>query len=323
MTQSVFVGIDLGGTNVRVGLISVDGETLISRDEKIHAHMGAEHGIARIIGIITDLVARVQIQPRAIGIGATGPVDHIQGIIHNPYTLPTWEDVDIIRPICERIGVPAFLENDADVAALGETWLGAGRGFSKVAVVTVGTGIGTAFIENGKIFRGFEQIHPEGGHIPIDPNGPECYCGAHGCWEALASGNAIVEAARREISLFPESKLIALERTDQLTAQTIIEAANNGDVFAMQVLQTSARYLGLGLVSLINFYMPECIIFTGGVMRSFATFKPTLTEVIKQHSVMNPIDRIPLVLAELGQNAGMVGAARAAMLEYPESTEKE
>lgn len=315
MKNSGFIGIDLGGTNVRVGLITEEGEILHSITEPIQAQAGPENGINKIASIIDAIMDHTGIKPQGIGFGATGPVDHKKGIINNPYTLSTWENVDVVTPLRDRYGIKVCLENDADVAALGETWMGAGIGYRNVAVVTVGTGIGTAFIRDGKIFRGFNQLHPEGGHIPVDPNGPVCYCGAHGCWEALASGSAIADHAKRMLAEYPESLLRNNPDAHSLDAKSVIEAAHNGDELGKRVLAQSAKYLGLGLVTLIHLHMPECIIFTGGVMRSFALFQPALVEIIRQHSVMNPLYEIPLVLAKMGQEAGMVGAARAVMLE--------
>ncbi len=315
MKKSVFIGIDLGGTNVRIGLVTEHGEILFRVSKSIQAKAGPENGIRKITDLIDEIIKNTGFQPEGIGFGATGPVDHLQGVINNPYTLPTWENVDVVTPIQEKFKLPVSLENDADVAALGETWIGAGKGYRNVAVVTVGTGIGTAFIRDGRILRGFNQYHPEGGHIPLDPNGPKCYCGAFGCWESLASGSAIAEHAKRMLPVYPHSTLNEDITTNNLTAKNVIQAAQKGDELGEKVFLQSAKYLGLGLVSLIHFHMPECIILTGGVMESFSLYSPVLAEVIQQHSVMNPLNEIPIVLAKIGQEAGMVGAARAAMLE--------
>ena len=133
-----------------------------------------------------------------------------RGTINNPYTLPTWEDVPIVDFLVDRFGVPVSLENDADAAALGEYWQGAGRDVQRLCAVTVGTGIGTAYILHGKIVRGNGGWHPEGGHMIIDPSGPQCYCGAKGCWESLASGSAIALFAREQF--YPTGKREILTR---------------------------------------------------------------------------------------------------------------
>jgi glucokinase len=321
MRQSAFIGIDLGGTNVRAGAVTTSGELIHWRDMPIEAQQGPEAGLRRIIGLIEQVSTDANIQPAALGIGASGPIDRQRGAILNPYTLPTWEDVDIVSPLSKHFGCPVTLENDADAAALGEAWVGSGAGkFSKqsarLLMVTVGTGIGMGFILDGKIYRGTGDSHPEGGHIPLDPAGPLCYCGANGCWESLASGPAIERYAREMVSAGHPSSL--LKKADnipaQITATMLSAAAREGDPLSIQIVQRSATYLGLGLVNLMHIFLPDCVIFTGGVMHSFDLFEPTLHKVIKQHAIVSPLDQIPLRLAQLGQQAGIYGAARAAML---------
>lgn len=316
MSAEAFIGIDLGGTNVRAGVVTPAGELMITRDAPIRAREGAQAGIQRITGLIEQVSRQAGIRPAGIGIGSTGPLDRERGAIQNPYTLPTWEDVDIAGPLRSHFGVPVVLENDADAAALGESWAGAGRGLSRLLMVTVGTGIGTGFILDGHIFRGAGGVHPEGGHIPVDPAGPLCYCGAKGCWESLASGTAIGDLARAQAQTGP-TRLLQMAGNDpaRIDAALVVRAAQEGDELAGQVIERAATHLALGLVTALHLYIPDCVVFTGGVMRSFGMFEPTLKETLKRHSVMSPLDRTPLVLSALGQEAGVFGAARAAMLE--------
>jgi glucokinase len=145
-----FIGIDLGGTNVRAGVVTLDGQMKKWRDIPIEARLGPEAGLGRIIRLIEQVSEDAGINPVAIGIGATGPVDRLRGVIQNPYTLPTWDDVDITGPLRDHFGIPVVLENDADAAALGEAWIGAGCGQPRMLMITVGTGIGTAFIQHNR-----------------------------------------------------------------------------------------------------------------------------------------------------------------------------
>ena len=316
MKSQSFIGIDLGGTNVRAGLITADGKMHTCQDALIEARRGPAEGIQRIISLIEKVIRESSSQPAAIGFGATGPVDHRLGTINNPYTLPTWEEVDIITPLRNHFGIPVILENDADVAALGEAWLGAGKGVARLMVVTVGTGIGTALIIDGKIYRGAFENHPEGGHIPIDPNGPPCYCGARGCWESLASGNAIGAYARAQAAQNPSSLLEkAGNNLENIDAAFVASAAREGDALALEIMDRSATYLALGLVNVLQLFLPDCVVLTGGVVRSMDLFEPRIREIIAQHSIMNPIHLTPLRIAELGQHAGIYGAAKAAMVE--------
>jgi glucokinase len=310
-----YIGIDLGGTNVRAGVVMPDGQLQKSQEIPIEARQGPQAGITRIIRLIEQVSAEAGVHAKAIGIGSTGPLDSARGIIQNPYTLPTWDNADIISPLRKHFGVPVVLENDADAAALGEAWIGAGRGLARMLMVTVGTGIGTAFIINGKIYRGAGGVHPEGGHILVDPTGPECYCGAKGCWESLASGPAIGAFARiqaaHELSSLLEK---AGNDPEKIDSALVALAARDGDLLALKIVERTAAYLGLGLVSLLQLFLPDCVVFTGGVMRSYDLFEPRLREIITQHSAMLPLNKIPLRMAGLGQQAGIFGAARAAML---------
>jgi glucokinase len=316
MSQLATIGIDLGGTNVRAGAVTTAGQLLASSETPINAPDGPEVGLKRIINLIEQVREQADIQIQAVGIGCTGPLDRIAGTINNPYTLPTWENVSINQALQDHFSVPVSLENDADAAALGESWLGAGHGLSRVLMITVGTGIGTGFILDGKIYRGMDGIHPEGGHIPIDPSGPECYCGAKGCLESLASASAIAAFAQKLVLQRPSILLEKAENhAEMITAKMVVEAAQEGDILAQEIFRQSATHLALGLINLLHLYLPDCVVFSGGVMHSFSLYEPLLHETIKQHSIMSPLHQIPLLLAQLGQKAGIYGAARAAMLD--------
>ena len=309
----IVIGIDLGGTNVRVGAVTLQGELLTAREAPIEAARGPQLGLTRIMDLIDGVQTECGDAPLlGIGIGCTGPVDREHGMVQNPYTLPTWENVDILRPLTERYRVPATLENDADAAALGEAWMGAGKGVERLAAVTVGTGIGTAFIYRGQIYRGFEGYHGEGGHILLDPNGPECYCGARGCWEMLAAGPAIALQAREVAAAEPTRMLdLAGGELDKITAFHLAQAAREGDPAALRLAERIATYLAWGMVNLITLLMPDCVVLGGGVIESFDVFEPTFRRVLYRHNVMAPIERVRIERARLGSRAGMLGAARA------------
>lgn len=315
MKERILVGIDLGGTNVRVGAVTTAGELIASQDCPIEAQQGPQAGMEKIAGLITRVATEAGGRLQAIGIGSTGPVDRALGAIQNPYTLPTWENVNIVGLLRERFHVPVTIENDADAAALGESWMGAGRGLRRLCMVTVGTGVGTAFIYDGRIYRGVGGAHCEGGHMILDPSGPECYCGAKGCWESLASGTAIGSYAREQAASRPTLMTdLAGGDLERIDAATVAEAARRGDPLAIGMVDRAAEYIALGLVNLIVLFLPDGIVLTGGVMRSFDLMEARIRSVIGRHNIMSPVDKVALRLADLGQRAGMIGAARAAML---------
>jgi glucokinase len=315
MKENILVGIDLGGTNVRVGAVTTAGELVSSHECPIEARQGPQSGMEKIAGLITRVADEAGDWLQAIGIGSTGPVDRSLGAIQNPYTLPTWENVDIVGLLRERFQVPVIIENDADAAALGESWVGAGRGLPRLCMVTIGTGVGIALIYNGRIYRGVGEAHCEGGHMILDPSGPECYCGAKGCWESLASGTAIGAYAREQAASGPTLMTdLAGGDLERIDAAIVAEAARRGDLLAAGIVDRAADYIALGLVNLIVLFLPDSIVLTGGVMRSFDLMEARIRSVISRHNIMSPVDKVALRLADLGQQAGMIGAARAAML---------
>ncbi len=308
--KRVAVGIDLGGTILRAGIFDSQGNMLCERETPIEAGRGPESGLQKIQALIEQVWAESEAETLVgIGIGSTGPLDPIRGTIHNPFTLPTWDNVPIVEWMQKAFAVPVTLENDADVAALGEYWRGAGQSVRKLFAVTAGTGIGTALIEDGDIYRGLNGVHPEAGHMILDPNGPLCYCGAYGCWESLCAGPSIVrDVLKNDLS---HSSLLKISGGDRgkIDAHMIIDAARAGDPLARPAIDKAARYFALGIVNIIINFIPEMIVLSGGLMRSADVFMPSIQEAIRSHSVMIPANKVKILPAQLGYHAGLFGAA--------------
>ena len=313
--KSILIGIDIGGTNVRVGAVTAQGELLNWKDAKIEAARGPDFGLKVIVDLVQAVITEAGLSVTALGIGSTGPLDRERGCIQNPYTLPGWEDVDIVTPLRERFGVPVALENYADAAALGEAWIGAGRGFNSVVMFTIGTGVGFALIKDGEIHRGINGEHPEGGHILIDPDGPECYCGANGCLESLVAGPALADFARKAAKENPGSYLSRFPGApENLEARDIFEGARKGDVICMQLVDQTAVYIARGLISILMLILPEAIVLTGGVLRSFDLMEKTIRSELNKVDIIIPASGVHLQMSKTGQHAGLLGAARAAQL---------
>jgi glucokinase len=324
LSEHILIGIDIGGTIVRLGTFSPQGRLLGMREAPIEAAQGPQAGLDLIRRMVEAALRDPQMsgskdrasQPAnltGIGVGCTGPLDPLRGIINNPFTLPTWESVPIVDYLNGCFHVPVKLENDADAAALGEYWQGAGRGVKRLSAITVGTGIGTALILDGHIDRGLDGWHPEGGHMALDPCGPACYCGANGCWEILASGMAIARTAREQVAEQPyrAGGLLKLSGGDPavITAKLVAQAAEQGDPLARELIERAAYYFSLGVVNLITVLFPEVIVLSGGVMKSAALFMPALEQAIRKHEVMQPAGRVRILPASLGYYAGVYGAA--------------
>jgi len=307
------IGVDLGGTNVRAGAFTPGGDLITASETPIDAALGPDTGLATIQTLIDQVIRVSKLEAAAIGIGSTGPIDRVRGLINNPYTLPGWDHVDILSPLRARYGVPVAFENDADAAALGEVWVGAGRGVSRVFMLTLGTGVGTAFIVNGAIYRGLDDEHPEGGHIPIDPLGPACYCGGNGCLESLISGPAITERAVRLAGEQPRGYLHEhLSDPQGVDAGTVFTGARLGDATCLFLVEEVAATLARGLASIFMLLLPDRVLLTGGVTRSFELVEPPLRRSLAKYHVIIPASRVDVRLAGLGQRAGIYGAAKAA-----------
>lgn len=308
------IGVDIGGTGMSAALVDAGAARVLQRETiPTEAARGPEDGLRRLGDLIERVAGDRLAQVSGIGIGCTGPVDCETGRIHNPYTLPTWDDVPLTDYLHERFTLPTALVNDAHAAALGEFWVGAGRGCQHMIYMTISTGIGGGFILNGKLYRGVGLLSSEVGHMALDPAGPDCYCGARGCLEMLAAGPAIAAQAAAQV---PDDglilQLVGGDRT-AITARHVGEAAAQGDTLARDLLAEAGRWVGIGLASLLNLLTPEVVVLGGGVMNAHAYLMPSLLETVKARAALVPFERIRITRAALGADAGVMGAARAFM----------
>jgi glucokinase len=237
-----------------------------------------------------------------IGVGCTGPVDPVSGLIGQVDFLPGWNGHSPVAFLGERSGLPVALENDADAAALGEHLWGAGRGRQSLICVTVGTGIGGGIVLNGALYRGVGGSHPELGHHVIDELGPPCFCGARGCWESLASGPALV----RQVLLDAPPDFPQKER---VTAEQVFALARRGESHACRAIAREAHYLGVGIANLVTLFVPELIVLTGSIMKSADLLLPAMRDVVQRHCGLVPAAAVEIQLSALGTDAPLIGAA--------------
>lgn len=297
MTSGRAIGIDIGGTHIAVGAVAASGEVIAKQELPTNAKAGFDGAITRIAeaahqaaGAAGWSLAEVD----GIGIGCTGPVNPSLGTIDNPFTLPTWEGRNIVAAVENALGIKTHLENDANAALLGELLTGAGRGVDNVVMLTLGTGVGGAVLIGGNLYRGIAGTHPELGHMPIDPNGPACYCGQTGCLESLASGAAIDRAAQ------------AAGMSD---GREVFTQWASGNVAAENIVVSVSRSLGRALGVLFHTFLPELIILGGGVMEGDRSrFLQAATDSLCGAALI-PSERVRVEQATLGNLAGVVGAA--------------
>lgn len=290
--------VDIGGTKIAVGVVSETGHVLARLDTPTDPAGEAAQAAAQMQAMLSQCVAQAGGRLRGIGIGCTGPVDPLTGELGRIEFMPRWEGFNLAQGLSDPFGVTVAMENDADAAALGEAAWGAGQGASRFIYITVSTGIGGGVVLDGHLYRGVEGAHPEMGHHVIDPSGPKCFCGAHGCWESLASGPALAK------------------RSGYATAREACEAAVRGDPAAQAAVREVGRYLGLGLANLVTLFTPDVIALGGGVMQSRELFWDAIQETIRETCGLVPYEKTRLVPAALGNDTGLVGAARAWMHRF-------
>jgi glucokinase len=293
--------VDIGGTKVAVAALDASGRVLAKDVGPTNAASGFDAGMARIAAMLEAVRTRAAVELRGIGIGCTGPIDPMSGEIGTVEYLAGWRGCNPVERLTARFGLKVAMENDADSAALGEFYWGAGRGKRHVVCVTVGTGIGGGIVLNGALFRGLDGAHPELGHHTIEASGPQCYCGARGCWEVLASGSAMAARAERDAPAdYPHR--------DRLSAQGVCELARRGDPFARREVEREAHYLGVGVANLVTLYAPEVIVLSGSVMDSAELFMPAIRAAALSSCNLVPAARVEISLSAQGSDAALIGA---------------
>ncbi len=311
------LGIDIGGTNLVVGSVSEDGSVLHAmQSEPTHAEAGATAVLDRLVALAERVIAQTRREiPGAsivgVGIGAPGPLDTKSGIVLLTPNLG-WVNMPLRQIIRDRLGLPAMLDNDANCAVLGEWWVGAARGARHAIGITIGTGIGGGLVLDGKLYHGASDVAGEIGHATIDTEGRRCKCGNYGCLEAYASGPNIAVRAVEELEVGASSCLPGMVGGDlsKITAQTVYEAAHQGDELALQVVNDTAKFLGTGIANLLNVFNPEVVVVCGGVtLAGDHLFVPLRREVARR-AFKPAVQACRIVPGELINSAGVYGAAR-------------
>ncbi len=306
--------VDIGGTKIITAIVSHDGHILAEGRCLTLADEGAQAVIVRLFTAIDSLLEKNSMKPSQMGgisMAAAGAIDSDRGLITVSPNLPGWRDVPLVKMVRERYKVAGFLINDASAAALGEHRFGAGRGVNNLILLTLGTGIGGGIIINNELYLGACGSAGEIGHMVIDVNGPECGCGNKGCLEALASGTAVARDAIKRISQGEKSSLVEMvgSRVENITAENIGDAARNGDSLALDVFLRAGTYLGVGMANLVNIFNPEMIILGGGMVELGDLLFGPAKRVVAEKAFPISARAVRIVEAQLGNEAGIYGAA--------------
>jgi len=304
-TKKYAIGIDLGGTNLRVALVSEDGE--IARKIK----KPSSEPVLEVVMSAIDEIKQTEVV--GIGLGVAGLIDRKRGKVFISPNLHAIEGIDLVREIRNRFNVPVMIENDANVAALGEKTAGAGRGFDNFVLLTLGTGIGGGIIHKGKLL----DVSAEIGHMSINADAGKCPCGNIGCLETYASARAMIAKAVDLLEKGNESILKECCKGSiyKITPEDIYKAALEGDALSREILKDAGRFLGVGIANIINIMSPEAIILTGGLIGAWNIYVQEAIKEASRRAFKELFDAVKIIPSSLGDDAGIVGAASLAFME--------
>ncbi len=311
--KKALIGIDLGGTNIKVGLVSLEGELLGEKRAPTNVAAGAKAATDSMVGLSRQLLAENDLAAEdvgACGIGSPGPLNTQTGCIVKTPNLQGWDGAPIAPPVGEALGVPCFLEGDGNAACWGERWVGAGRGVDDMLMITLGTGVGGGVILRGELVRGIDDTGGHIGHFPVEPGGAECGCGRKGCLEAYASANGTVRRFREAVNRGEET---GLKLSDELSARSIFEAAEGGDTLSRRIIELTGWYVGIVLGGLANVLNPQLCCVAGGMINAGEMLFGPMRQSCREHSLAAAGERLRIVPAQLGEPAGVIGAAGCAL----------
>ena len=309
-----FIGIDLGGTQLRVAVANDRGRIKTVVRHPTEAARGKRHVIDRIVKAVAEALSNdgtPASRVHVLGLGMPGPLDPARGLVISPGNLPGFRNVPLNRILTRATGIRSFIHHDAHLAALGEYRDGAARGARDLIYMTVSTGIGAGIMLRGELYAGAHGIAGEIGHIVVQRDGPRCTCGNYGCVEAIASGTGITRAARE---LAPRTPSSALHGIDNPTAEDVTRAARAGDALAISILENAGAYLGIALGTLINLFNPELIVLGGSVLKSGRHLLQPMRRSMVASSWKASRRGLRIVRPALGGDAGLIGAVEFARL---------
>jgi glucokinase len=315
-----YLGIDLGGTNIKSGVVDDTGRPVSSISIATRAELGPDRGVRSLAEAGHLAVSESGLgwdEIESVGLGTPGTMDIPAGLLIDPPNLPGWINFPVRQRLEEELGKTVIFQNDANAAAFGEFWVGAGRGVRSVVMFTLGTGIGCGVVEEGRIVEGRHSHGAECGHLVVQLEGGRiCSCGAEGHLEAYASATAVVRRAVEAIADEPESSLYNLHKEGKLTSRAINEAAEAGDRLAIRLMKETARYLAVGATNLMHTFDPDLILFGGGMIAAGPNFLDDIRREIHRLALPIPAQRTRVEFAQLGGDAGFIGAAGCARLAH-------
>lgn len=303
------IGIDLGGTGTFGAVVDEAGQMLATAERPTPAAEGPAAVLSMMLAMVDELTARAPSPPLGIGLGITGVMDRGAGISIMSPNFVGWRNVQVLAPFRDRFGLPVVMDNDVRVGALGELHFGAGRRYRNFLFTALGTGIGAGIVLEGQLYRGPHGTAGEFGHIPIRPDGVRCNCGSVGCLETLASGPAIRRRTLAALAARTEPSSLRVLPEGQVSARTLAEAARAGDSLALALWAEVGADLGLGILAYYNLMGPEAVIVGGGVSLAGELLLEPARRLVQARLMPGIREHVQIVAAELGDEAGVIGAA--------------
>jgi glucokinase len=312
--EKYFIGIDLGGTNIKGAAFTTGYEKIAESRMATEAHLGSEEVLKRILQVITYLMHRDHTgngSMSCIGIGVPGLMDMENGISKFSPNMPLWNDVPVVKWFQERLHVPVYIDNDVRMNLYGEWHCGAGRGKKNIVLMTLGTGLGAGIVMDGHVLYGATASAGEIGHMNMYRNGRPCRCGSSGCLGRYVSALGMLKTFRDKLEAGEKSIIAEWVKDDfgRITAKMISDAYDEGDDAAISTMQETGEILGYGLVNIINLYNPELVIIGGGMSAAGERLLKPAREVVSGRALQISQNACSIVTAELADSAGMIGAA--------------
>ncbi len=312
------VGVDLGGTNVRASVVDSTGKILSEARMDSKAMEGLDATLGQLVKTVRQAVASSPVgfdSIKGVGIGIPGTIRNATGVVDWNPNFKGWDGVQVRKPLFDELGVSIQMGNDANVAALGEYTFGAGQGSKIMVMLTLGTGIGSGLIIDGKSFTGVTDCAPELGHHIIDVNGPQCGCGKFGCLESLTQRDAICQRAQKKAHMGRATSLLEKSNHDlrYITPRMIAEAAAEGDEVSIETLAETGYYLGIGVSNIINIINPDKLVIGGGISAAGDLLFAPMRRTVEVNAIYGPLTACEIVPAMLGDDAGVLGGAAMAL----------
>jgi glucokinase len=317
-SSQLYVGLDVGGTSMKAGVVDDAGRPLSAVSLPTEAHRGQEFGLERMCETIREAVRAAELrldQIAAVGVATPGMMDIPAGLILDPPNLKPWRDVPVRRHVQDAFGLPTAFQNDANAAALGEHWVGAGKGVHSMVLFTLGTGVGGGIVIGDSAIEGAHSHGAELGHTRVEVTNPRpCGCGLRGCLEAYASATAVVARAREAMAKDGgrSSLHASLRAHGDLTAKDIFDAVDEGDALAGMIVEETAFYLAVGATNAMHVINPDVVVFGGGMIAAGEPFLDRIRRHVRELALPVPAARTLIRYAQLGSDAGFIGAAACA-----------